>query len=187
MVATANNVPLSESEAADESAVEPSPGLLADPSDYTVASDGTIIVQPNETLGHYAEWLGLRASRIRKINRLQYGEDVAIQQKLKLDFSGIRPDAFERVRVEYHRSIQEEFFAKWEIEGTAMHRVGPGDSLWTLSKRRFDVPIWLLRQYNPDVDLDSMSKGTKLTIPRLRQRATDTSDARGIRQSASTS
>ncbi|HEB90138.1 MAG TPA: LysM peptidoglycan-binding domain-containing protein, partial [Deltaproteobacteria bacterium] len=59
--------------ASDESAIEPSPGLLADPSDYTVASDGTILVQPNETLGHYAEWLGLRASRLRKINGLRYG------------------------------------------------------------------------------------------------------------------
>jgi membrane-bound lytic murein transglycosylase D len=38
----------------DESAVEPGPGLLADPSDYTVARNGTILVQTGETLGHYA-------------------------------------------------------------------------------------------------------------------------------------
>jgi membrane-bound lytic murein transglycosylase D len=48
--------------------------------------------------------------------------------------------------------------------------VGPGDSLWLLSTRRFDVPIWLLRQYNPDVDLNALSTGTPLTIPTLRQR-----------------
>ncbi len=162
----------------DESAVEPSPGLLADPSDYSVATNGAIIVQANETLGHYAEWLGLRTSRLRQINGLRYGEPVALQQKLQLDFSQIRPEDFERVRVEYHRVLQEEFFAAWEISGTTVHRVSSGDSLWILSTRRFDVPVWLLRQYNPDVDLKALSMGTELTIPKLRQRGADTSETR---------
>ncbi len=161
----------------DESAVEPSPGLLADPSDYTVSSDGTIRVQTNETLGHYAEWLGLRTSRLRKINGLRYGEPVVVQQRLRLDFSQSRPEDFERVRIEYHRVLQEDFFAEWEIEGTLIHRVGPGDSLWLLSTQRFDVPIWLLRQYNPDVDLNALSAGTPLTIPTLRQRNTPSVDS----------
>jgi membrane-bound lytic murein transglycosylase D len=159
----------------DESPTAPSPGLLADPSDYTVASNGTVLVQTNETLGHYAEWLGLRASRLRKINGMRYGEPVVVQQRLRLDFSNVRPEDFERVRVEYHRVLQEEFFAQWEIEGTVTHRVGPGDSLWLLSTRRFDVPIWLLRQYNPDVNLDALTAGTPLVIPTLRQRSDESS------------
>jgi membrane-bound lytic murein transglycosylase D len=159
----------------DASPIEPSPGLLADPSDYTVASNGTILVQTGETLGHYAEWLGLRASRLRKINGLRFGEPLSVQQRIRLDFSNTRPEDFERIRVEFHRTLQEEFFAEWEIEGTVVHRVGPGDSLWVLSTRRFDVPIWLLRQYNPDVDLESLSAGTQLTIPKLRQRNVGTS------------
>jgi len=154
----------------DESPTEPSPGLLADPTDYTVASNGTIVVQTGETLGHYAEWLGLRASRLRKINGLRFGEPVVVQQRLRLDFSDISPDAFEHIRVEHHRSLQEAFFAEWEIEGTVTHRVGPGDSLWVLSTRRYDVPIWLLRQYNPDIDLNALSAGMKLTVPKLRER-----------------
>jgi membrane-bound lytic murein transglycosylase D len=161
----------------DESAIEPSPGLLADPSDYTVSSSGTIRVQTNETLGHYAEWLGLKTSRLRKINGLSYGEHVVVQQQLRLDFSNSRPEDFERIRIEYHRSLQEEFFAEWEIEGTLVHRVGAGDSLWLLSTRRFDVPIWLLRQYNPDVDLNALSAGTPLTIPTLRQRGASSAES----------
>ena len=161
----------------DESAIEPGPGLLADPSDYSVSSDGTIRVQTNETLGHYAEWLGLRTSRLRTINRLSYGEAVVVLQRLRLDFSNSRPEDFERVRIEYHRALQEEFFAEWEIEGTLIHRVGLGDSLWLLSTRRFDVPIWLLRQYNPDVDLNALSAGTPLTIPTLRQRNASGADS----------
>jgi membrane-bound lytic murein transglycosylase D len=164
---------------ADESEIEPSPGLLADPSDYTVASDGTIVVQPNETLGHYAEWLGLRASRLRQINGLRFGQPVSVQQRLRLDLSHVRPEEFERIRVEYHRILQEEFFARWEIEGTKIHRVGPGESLWILANRRLNVPIWLLRQYNPDADLESLTAGTPLTVPQLRARGDQTSEVHG--------
>jgi membrane-bound lytic murein transglycosylase D len=159
----------------DESATEPSPGLLADPSDYTVASDRTVVVQANETLGHYAEWLGVRASRLRQLNGMRYSEPVVVQQKIRLDFSNVPPADFERIRTEYHRQLQEAFFAEWEIEGTSVHKVGPGDSIWSLSTRRFAVPIWLLRQYNPDVDLDALSAGTQITVPKLRQRNAETS------------
>lgn len=169
----------------DESPTDPSPGLLADPSDYTVASNGTIRVQSGETLGHYAEWLGLRTSRLRDINGLRFGEPVVEQQRLRLDFSQVRPEVFEGIRIEYHRALQEEFFAEWEIEETLIHRVGSGDTLWILSTRRFDVPIWLLRQYNPDVNLDALSAGTPLTVPKLRQRESETSRNESVARNAS--
>jgi membrane-bound lytic murein transglycosylase D len=162
-------------DAKEESAVDPSPGLLADPSDYTIAPDRTIVVQPNETLGHYAEWLGVRASRLRQLNGMRFGEPVVLHQKLRLDFTHVPAADFERIRTEYHRELQEAFFAEWEIEGTSIHKVGPGDSIWSLSTRRFAVPIWLLRQYNPDVDLDSLSAGTQITVPKLRQRSAESS------------
>ncbi len=155
----------------DESATEPGAGLLADPTDYTVASNETILVQTDETLGHYAEWLGLRASRLRQINGLRFGEALVIQQRIRLDFSEVSREAFERVRIDFHRALQEDFFAAWEIEGTITHRVGKGESLWLLSTQRYAVPIWLLRQYNPDVNLDALTAGTSLTVPRLKQRA----------------
>ena len=142
-------------------------------------------MQTNETLGHYAEWLGLRTSRLRTINGLRFEEPVVVQQRLRLDFSRVTPEDFERIRIEYHRSLQEDFFAEWEIEGTLVHRVGPGDSLWVLSTRRFDVPIWLLRQYNPDVNLDALTAGTKLTVPKLRQRNTETSAADTVTRGSS--
>jgi membrane-bound lytic murein transglycosylase D len=151
-------------------AAEPGPGLLADPSDYSVARNGTIEVQASETLGHFAEWLGLRTSRLRRINSLTYGEPLEVHQRLKLDFTHTRPEEFEATRVDYHRGLQGEFFLRFEIEGTLTHRVGPGDSLWVLSHRKYNVPLWLLRQYNPDVNLESLTAGTPLTIPQLRER-----------------
>src|SRR5207244_2387999 len=58
----------------------------ADPTDYTVAKDDTILVAATETLGHYADWLGVTAGRLRQINRMSYGRPVLIGHKLRLDF-----------------------------------------------------------------------------------------------------
>jgi membrane-bound lytic murein transglycosylase D len=45
--------------------------------------------------------------------------------------------------------------------------VRSGDSVWILSQKRYNVPIWLLRQYNPDVDLEALKPGTTIVIPKV--------------------
>lgn len=147
--------------------------LAADPSDYTVSGSDTIRVQALETLGHYADWLGIRTQRLRDINRLPFGQAVVIGQSLKLDFSNVTPTEFERRRVEYQRTRQEEFFSRYHIEDVEEHVVRPGESLWVLTHRRYNVPVWLLRQYNPDLDVDRVAPGTVVKFPRLRAIADD--------------
>jgi membrane-bound lytic murein transglycosylase D len=96
-----------------------------------------------------------------------------VNSDLRLDFSQTTPEEFERRRLEYHRGIQEEFFEEWEISGTETHRMRRGDSLWVLSHRRFNVPLWLLRQYNPDIDFEAPAAGSQITVPLLRRRELD--------------
>ncbi|MDH3670205.1 MAG: LysM peptidoglycan-binding domain-containing protein [Gammaproteobacteria bacterium] len=144
--------------------------LAADPSDYAVSDGQTIEVQAAETLGHYAEWLGIRASRLRVINDMHYREPVVIGQQLRLDFSRVHIETFEQRRLGYHRALQDEFFAQFRIAGTQAHTVQRGDSLWILSKRTYNLPIWLLRQYNPDLDFSTVVPGTNVTIPLVQDR-----------------
>jgi len=148
--------------------VEASTDLVADPSDYSVAPDGTIEVQASETLGHYADWLGVQTHRLRQINGMSYGQDLQLGRRLKLDFSRTTPTEFEQRRREYQEGIQAAFFEQYEISGTRVHVMRRGDSLWSLSRHRYQVPLWLLRQYNPDVDFGSLTAGTRLNIPIVR-------------------
>lgn len=136
----------------------------ADPSDYTV-KDNVILVQAAETLGHYAEWLDVRASQLRQLNRISFATPVVIGRKLKLDFSKVTPDQFEARRAEYHRALQEAFFTQFRINGTSDHVIKRGESVWVLAQQRYNIPIWLLRQYNPDLDLGSLQPGARLVIP----------------------
>ena len=143
--------------------------LLSDPSDYTVASDNTIEVHPLETLGHYADWLGLRTQRLRDINGLAFRTPVEVGKRIKLDLGTVNAEQFEYLRTQYHRQQQDTFFRNHTITGVTEHVVRRGESVWILSLRQYDVPVWLFRQYNPELDLDSVRPGTRLNFPVLAQ------------------
>ena len=131
-----------------------------------VAND-SIEVQAAETLGHYADWLELRASRLRHLNGMRYGQPVVIGQRLSLEFSRVSVSGFEQRRLAYHRSLQESFFKRYRIAGTNTHVIAQGESLWVLARRKYGIPIWLLRQYNPDMDFDTVDIGVTVTVPKL--------------------
>lgn len=141
--------------------------LLADPADYSVGRNNTIEVQAAETLGHIAEWLDVRASRLRQLNKLQYGMPVVFGQILRLDFSKVSRSDFENRRLAFQNSLQDAFFMAHHVHSTKTHVVKAGESIWKLSTKTYRVPLWLLRQYNPNVDLNRVIPGTALTIPEL--------------------
>jgi membrane-bound lytic murein transglycosylase D len=141
----------------------------ADPTDYSVAQDGTIKVAAEETLGHFADWLGITSARLREINHLKFKSPVRIGQRIKLDFDSVKPEVFETLRHEYHRELQAAYFAGHRIVGTEVHVARNGDSGWTLTQHNPQLPLWLLQQYNPDVDLSALHPGAQIVMPRVEE------------------
>ena len=142
--------------------------LAADPSDYSVSAANEITVQALETLGHYADWLEIPTQRLRDVNSLSFREAVVLGQNLTLDFGRIDAPTFEQRRRAYHQQIQSDFFAAYQIEEIESHVIKPGESLWILAARRYNVPVWLLRQYNPDLNFDRIQAGAVVRFPRLK-------------------
>ena len=132
-----------------------------------MAANGTIEIQPAETLGHIAEWLDVRASRLRQLNSIRYGSPLQTHSRLRLDFARVDRNEFERRRLEHHRALQTAFFERFEIAGTRTHVIRRGDSIWELS-RSTGVPPWLIEQYNPDLDMNALVTGSTITLPDLR-------------------
>ena len=141
--------------------------LLSDPSDYSVASDRSIEVHPLETLGHYADWLGIRTQRLRDINGLAFRTPVEVGQRIRLDLSAVDAQTFESRRIAYHREQQDGFFRENVITGVTEHVIRRGESIWVLALRDYDVPVWLFRQYNPGLDLHAVQPGTTVRFPLL--------------------
>jgi membrane-bound lytic murein transglycosylase D len=143
--------------------------LAADPSDYSVNANDQIEVQALETLGHYADWLEVPTQRLRDLNKISFKEAVVIGQMLTLDFSKVDAMTFEQRRVAYQQQEQGEFFMTYQIAEVENRKIKPGESLWVLAARTYKVPVWLLRQYNPDLNLDRVSAGIVVKFPRLKK------------------
>jgi membrane-bound lytic murein transglycosylase D len=141
--------------------------LSADPSDYSVSRDNTIEIQASETLGHYADWLGIRAWDIRRLNNMAFRDPVIIGNRLRLDFSKVNIAEFERARREFHSTLQQEFFASYRIQNVETYEVRRGDNISTIARRRYSSPIWLVRQYNPELDFNRIQIGQPIVFPLL--------------------
>jgi membrane-bound lytic murein transglycosylase D len=138
----------------------------ADPTDYSVAKDDTIVVATAETLGHYADWLRVKPEHLRQLNKLGNGRPVIVGHKLHLDFR-VPHEEFEQKRREYHQTLQASYFASHRIVGTEIYIARKGDSMWTITQKFAQLPIWLLQQYNPDLDFADLRLGTQVVMPRV--------------------
>jgi membrane-bound lytic murein transglycosylase D len=174
-VATAANEKAEPKSEGEAEALGPNlvPGVQAaasaDPADYSVHEGNIITVEASETLSHYADWLEVNPAVLRKLNKLKANTNVMIGRPVKLELSHVTADQFEARRIAYHKQVQEAFFAQYRIVGSDAHVMHKGESIWELSEKIYSVPIWLLRQYNPDVDLANLRPGTQLVIPRVLQ------------------
>jgi membrane-bound lytic murein transglycosylase D len=141
--------------------------LAADPSDYSVAENNSIEIQASETLGHYADWLGLVSADIRRINGMSYSTPVVIGRRLVLDFSKISVAEFELKRRQYHLEEQQEFFRQYRIANVDEYKVSKNDNIGSLARRKYSVPMWLLQQYNPQLNFRQVQIGQTVVFPVL--------------------
>jgi membrane-bound lytic murein transglycosylase D len=160
--------PVSERQA-ESTALLPAaaPSASTDTTDYSVDANRKVTVQAAETLGHYADWTKISSQQLRALNKLHKNAMVTLGHKIKLDFSKVSAADFEAVRRNYHHQLQEEFFATHRIAGTENYVVKHGESLWIIGQQHSGLPVWLVAQYNPDVDFNDVRPGTSITLPRV--------------------
>ncbi len=160
--------PVSERQA-ESAALLPaaSPSGNGDNTDYSVGKDDTVVVQAAETLGHFADWSKVSSISLRTLNKLHKNAMVTLGHKVKLDLSQVSAAQFEVARRDYHRQMQETFFATHRISGTENYVVKKGESLWIIARQHSDLPVWLVAEYNPDVDFGELRPGTAIALPRV--------------------
>src|ERR1700678_4324135 len=160
--------PVSERQA-ESTALLPAaaPSGNGDNTDYSVGADNTVVVQAAETLGHFADWSKVSSASLRTLNKLHKNAMVTLGHKVKLDLSQVSAAQFEAARRDYHRQLQESFFATHRISGTENYVVKKGESLWIIAQQHADLPVWLVAEYNPDVDFGEVRPGATIALPQV--------------------
>ena len=92
---------------------------------------------------------------------------LVLGRRIRLDFDTVPRAAFEQRRREYHARLQAAYFASHRIAGTQVYIVRRGDSLWSITQRDVTLPVWLLQQYNPDLDFNDLHPGTQISLPQV--------------------
>ncbi|MDR2728554.1 MAG: LysM peptidoglycan-binding domain-containing protein [Chitinispirillales bacterium] len=127
-------------------------------------------VSVDETVSHFAEWMNVSASEIRRINNLtpnsglQMGRYISIPLNRSGSFK-----KFETSRLEYHMSIEEDFFARYSLVDFEQRRVKSGESLWRICNDA-KIPVWLLKKFNRSVDVFALKPGNTVWIPKVNAR-----------------
>ncbi len=138
--------------------------------DIALPENGQVTIEPDETLGHFADWLDVPTQTLRRVNRFSYGQVIQLGQLLWLTFQNVTPEEFHRRRLEYHQGIEEDFYGNFIVEGQTIHKVRRGESIWVLCNNTFEVPYWLLKKHNPNKALLNLAAGDEIVVPLVEAR-----------------
>ena len=139
--------------------------LDTDPADYFVDVNGNIEAQASETISLFANWLDIRSWDIRRLNNMNYRDQVFIGKKILLDFEKISIADFENIRRDFHSNLQRDFFDNHLIKGSEEYEIKFSDNISRLAKNTYAAPLWLVRQYNPNLKFNRVQVGKRITFP----------------------
>lgn len=126
-----------------------------------------ITVYPNETLGHYAQWLEIPVQRLRTLNKLTRRSKIYTGQILKLDFSVTTPAVFSRRRVRYHLNQVANVIKNDQKMRLVAYRVSRGENLWNIANRDSTLPPEMIFYFNRLNKLSHLMPGDVIAVPVL--------------------
>ena len=144
------------------------PGIrLPELADRLHIKGDTIRVAAPEQLDQYAGWLAVPVQRLLTLNRLSARQSPALGAAVRLDFSRVSALQFTQRRLQYHRSLEEEFLRRYRIGAVVTRKLKPGETLLSVSRQVPGVPLWLLQRYNTHLGLHAPRPGAELRLPKV--------------------
>ncbi len=126
---------------------------------------GTITVLPEESIELLADWLQVKPNSILKLNAFPAGRLLHPDESILIPLNSVQAKTFEEKRFDFHLETEEDFFDAFKIVGVHSYTVQKGDTVWEICRKKFDLPLWLLKKYNTNLDFSSLQSSQQLTIP----------------------
>ncbi len=126
---------------------------------------GTITVLPEESIELLSDWLQVNPHTIRKLNKFPASRLLHPDESILIPLQNVQSKRFEEKRFDFHLETEEDFFEAFKISGVHTYTVKKGDTVWEICRKKFDIPLWLLKKYNSKLDFRSLQPSQQLTIP----------------------
>lgn len=131
---------------------------------------GWVSLEINESISQMADWLKVSVDDLRNWNGMDAQAQARLGQRLLIQTAKVNTEEFQTLREDYHRQIKEDFFAQFEIAKLLDYEVKKGENLWSICYQKFDIPPWLLKEYNSNITLLNLTPGTHIKVPVLREK-----------------
>lgn len=130
-----------------------------------------ITLKPGEDLDQLSEWSGISVKEIRRENKLKAWDVPEVGRRLRIRMDGRQTERFVVRRSEFSASRESRFEELWQLKRVEDYRIRPGDTIQRIV-RRFGPPLepWLVKKYNPAMNLAMLPKGRTLAVPLFRPR-----------------
>ena len=133
-----------------------------------------IQVAVDETLGHYADWLGISVNRIRILNNMGRGS-LKVNRHILLPMNEQSLERFNARRLEFHMALEEDFYNLYQVVEVKTRKVRNGETLWSICNNGNngdgEIPLWLFKKYNREIDIEKIGRNTKIKLPVIKNKS----------------
>ncbi len=137
-----------------------------------VGNTAKIKVSVDETIGHYADWLGIPIFRIRELNRLSGRSEIKINRSIVIPADQDLLARFVKARLEYHMALEEDFYSRYKVTDVRAHVIKRGEALWGIVNSDEQIPLWLFTKYNKGLDLgETLMPGMRVWMPGIEEKS----------------
>ncbi len=126
---------------------------------------GTITILPGESMDLLADWLNVKPDTIRRLNSFPTKRSLQADEAIQIPLNNVSSKEFEEKRFDFHLETEEDFFNVYKIVDVSSYTVKRGDTIWELCQNKFDLPLWLLKKYNTNLNFNELRSTQQLTIP----------------------
>lgn len=99
------------------------------------------------------------------INRFPADRLLRPDELIRIPLTKVSADQFEEKRFDFHLETEEDFYSAYQIVGVRVYEVNKGDTIWEICRNKFDLPFWLLKKYNNNLNFNNLRASQQLTIP----------------------
>ena len=123
-------------------------------------------VRHGESLYLLARWSGVAIEALEEMNGIDLGHPLKGGQSLIIPMTREQTDRLEAARDLFANERKDAYIAgRGGLVEVQTYRLKTGDTVWTVARRHGRLPTWLIKAFNPGVNINRVRIGQRVFIP----------------------